>query len=191
MDQSQLLAAVGALAAVAVVAIVLLAVTSRARRRTREELRRSTTAVEELRARVDELAGRLSGDVDGRAHADHRESASSEFVITTLPDLAAGGQASPTAEQHDGRDESALIAPVTAGRFASAALGESLVRIVTLGHGLRQALRPENRSRIRFAVRQESKRSRRERRRDLKAARRHLRAQQSGGDRTDLREDAA
>ena len=69
-----------------------------------------------------------------------------------------------------------MSAPVSAGQFASAALGESLVRVVSLGHGVRRALSAENRNRIRFEVRREVKRSRRQRRRDLKEAKRHLRA---------------
>ena len=67
------------------------------------------------------------------------------------------------------------------------AAGESLVRVVSLAHGVRRALSAENRNRIRFEIRREVKRSRRQRRRDLKDARRHLRRQAG----TDLSEDAA
>jgi hypothetical protein len=66
-------------------------------------------------------------------------------------------------------------------------LGESLVRLVSLGYGVRRALSAENRNRIRFEVRREVKRSRRQRRRDLKDARRHVRSRAG----TDLSEDAA
>jgi hypothetical protein len=46
---------------------------------------------------------------------------------------------------------------------------------------------PENRNRIRFEMQREVKRARRQRRRDLKEAKRHLRT----GQRTELTEDAA
>ncbi len=64
---------------------------------------------------------------------------------------------------------------LTAGRFASVAVGESLVRVLSLGYGVRRALSAENRNRIRFEMRREVKRARRQRRRDLKEAKRHLR----------------
>ena len=77
--------------------------------------------------------------------------------------------------------------PLSAGQFASVALGESLVRVLSLGYGVRRALTAESRNRIRFEMRREVKRSRRQRRRDLKEAKRHLHADQ----RADLTEDAA
>lgn len=65
--------------------------------------------------------------------------------------------------------------PVPATRFVSLAAGESLVRLVSLGHGLRRALSAQNRNRIAFEVRREVRRSRKRRRRELKQTRRGLR----------------
>ena len=64
------------------------------------------------------------------------------------------------------RDGSALEvarpagAQLTAGQFASVAVGESLVRVLSFGYGVRRALSAENRNRIRFEMRREVKRSR-------------------------------
>jgi len=58
---------------------------------------------------------------------------------------------------------------------------------VSLAYGVRRAMSAENRNRIRFEMQREVKRARRQRRRDLKEAKRHLRSEQ----RTGLTEDAA
>lgn len=50
----------------------------------------------------------------------------------------------------------------------SAAVGEPLVRAVALTHGVRRALGAESRHRIRFAMRQESRRARKQRRREMR-----------------------
>ena len=65
--------------------------------------------------------------------------------------------------------------PVDARQFASAALGESVVRLVSLGYGVRRALSAENRNRIAFEMRREVRRSRKDRRRELRDLRRRLR----------------
>ena len=65
--------------------------------------------------------------------------------------------------------------PVDARQFASVAVGESLVRLVSLGYGVRRALSAENRNRIAFEMRREVRRSRKDRRRELRDLRRRLR----------------
>ena len=107
-----------------------------------------------------------------------------EVVITSLPDGTLRG--TPVAAD-DEPATTTTSTPLSAGQFASVALGESLVRVFSLGYGVRRALTAESRNRIRFEMRREVKRSRRQRRRDLKEAKRHLRADQ----RADLTEDAA
>lgn len=62
----------------------------------------------------------------------------------------------------------------------SATLGEPLVRTVSLLHGLRRALSAESRNRIRFAMRQEVRRARKQRRRDMKAAYRDAQLRSTG-----------
>jgi hypothetical protein len=60
----------------------------------------------------------------------------------------------------------------------SATLGEPLVKVVALGHGLARALSPESRNKIRFEMRREVRRSRKQRRREMKEAWRHRRGEQ-------------
>jgi hypothetical protein len=191
MDESQLLATAVAVAAVAAVSLVAVGLTSAmARQRTSEELRRSRQDVEALRARVEQLAAQVPPEAESPSAREDAGALSQEFLITSLADPVSASLALPSDRLGD-QPGQATDRRLTAGQFASTALAESLVTVVSFGHGLRRALRPEHRSRIRFAVRQEVKRARRQRRRDLKAARRLLREQQSGGERTNLQEDAA
>jgi hypothetical protein len=161
-----------AVVVVAGLAAVLLATWS-GRRRLRSELDEARADVETLRARVEALAHRADEPADPQ-----------EFVITSLDDSS---QTAPV------RLRSALAVPeggrttLPAGEFVTVALSESVVRLVSLGYGVRRALSAENRNRIRFEMRREVKRARRQRRRDLKEARRHLR----DGRHADLGEDAA
>lgn len=67
---------------------------------------------------------------------------------------------------------------VPAPLFADLVLRESVVQTASLAAGLRRALSPEVRNRVRFAMRQDLKAARRRRRLDLRAARRSWAAQQ-------------
>jgi hypothetical protein len=159
-----LLVATAVLAAVAAVAVVglVVAVTTSAsgRRRLEHELRTSRESVERLRAEVEEL----SRAVD--MPAPHRL-LDQEFVITSL------GDGPPAPADGSGSAPARLSGP----GFASLAARESLIRVVSLGHGVRRALSAESRNRIRFEVGREIRAARKRRRRELKEARRHLRAQ--------------
>jgi hypothetical protein len=166
-----LLAAVGVLALVALTAVVVMLASARAeRRRLVQELQGSRAAVEELRGQVERLSGDPDGPTEGRAHAVAGGTPTG-FVITSLRD----GSSDP-ADPHAARGDLAVV-PMSGRDFATVALTESAVRVVSLVHGVRRALSAENRNRIRFEVRREVRRSRRQRRRDLKEARRHLRTQ--------------
>ena len=172
------------LAAVAVVVAagaVALRSSRRERRRLAAQVASAHADVEALRARVEELLRELSTRAPDATGVEARE-----FVITSLPDGTLRGTPATT---HDAppRQTTGTATPLSAGQFASVALGESLVRMLSLGYGVRRALTAENRNRIRFEMRREVKRSRRQRRRDLKEAKRHLRADE----RADLTEDAA
>ena len=57
----------------------------------------------------------------------------------------------------------------------SATVGEPLVKTLAFAHGLRVALSPESRNRIRFEMKQEVRRTRKQRRQDMKAAYRQMR----------------
>lgn len=158
-------------AAVAVVALVLVALlallvsTRRGRRRTDAALAASRAEIAALRERLDALVGPLEApapDPSARP-APRRRTDEPEFVITTAGShrAAAGDASAPPA--------------VDARQFASVAVGESLVRLVSLGYGVRRALAAENRNRIAFEMRREVRRSRKSRRRELRDLRRRLR----------------
>ena len=173
-----LIVTVAAVAVVVAAGAVALRASRRERRRLAAQVESAHADVEALRARVEELSRELStstGVTGAEAH---------EFVITSLPDGTLRG--TPVAAD-DEPATTTTSTPLSAGQFASVALGESLVRVFSLGYGVRRALTAESRNRIRFEMRREVKRSRRQRRRDLKEAKRHLRADQ----RADLTEDAA
>ncbi|QIG43503.1 hypothetical protein G5V58_12665 [Nocardioides anomalus] len=70
---------------------------------------------------------------------------------------------------------------VPAPVFADLLLKETVVQTASLLHGVRRALAPETRNRIRFHVRQEVKRSRKQRRADLRDFRREWAARQREG----------
>lgn len=147
----------------------------RGRRRVERRLTESLAEVQSLRERVDDLCRQM--DRRSASDSDTEPDRPREFVITSLPDaVAARTLAVP------GKPGASL----SAGQFTTVALSESLVRVVAVGYGVRRALSPESRNRIRFAMRQEVRRSRRQRRRDLKEAKRQLRTHPSG-----LTEDAA
>ena len=137
---------------------------SRARRRLADELAASREELAVVQRRLDGLARRMPP-----------APSPPEFVITTAgaPD-----------EPDERSDAPAVHQQLTARQFASVALGESLVTLASFGYGVRRALSPENRNRIAFEMRREVRRARKQRRRDLKEAKRHLRAQS-------LDEDAA
>jgi hypothetical protein len=86
-----------------------------------------------------------------------------EFVITRMGEPEPEAEPAPT-----------VPAPV----FADLLLKETVVQTASLFQGLRRALSPETRNRIRFHMRQEVKRSRKQRRSELRAARREWAARQ-------------
>jgi hypothetical protein len=72
----------------------------------------------------------------------------------------------------------AAVPTVPTPAFVDIVLRESLIRTASLAAGLRRALAPDVRNRIRFEMKREVKRSRKQRRVLLREARRHLRARQ-------------
>ena len=79
---------------------------------------------------------------------------------------------------HVGEPEPEPVPTVAAPVFADLLLKETVVQTASLFHGLRRALSPETRNRIRFHMRQEVKRSRKQRRAELREVRREWAARQ-------------
>jgi hypothetical protein len=124
-----------------------------------------------LRSRIDGLEERLSSSSPSSdpersselAAVDTRPLDEPEYVITRVGELAPEPEPVPT-----------VAAPV----FADIVLRETVVQTASLLHGLRRALAPETRNRIRFQMRQEVKRSRKQRRIELREVRREWAARQ-------------
>jgi hypothetical protein len=181
MSSGQMTVLAAAVAAAVLALVVLLAVLVSARR----GRRRTEAALAASRAEIAALEGRLDALVAQHASpaappAPRHRAGEPEFVITTAGDVRE-------------RDASPAPAPpqVDARQFASVAVGESLVRLVSLGYGVRRALSAENRNRIAFEMRRERLRSRKDRRRELRDLRRRLR-EEPGADAGAARtEDAA
>jgi len=130
-------------------------------RRTRRELTQTRLEAAELRSRVDALAEQLR--VPEPAPTTAPSTAPTEFVITAM---GVDNADEPPVQRLEGR------------LFADIVLRETVVRAVSLTHGVRRALAPETRNRIRFEMRREVKRSRKQRRADTKAALRDWEARQ-------------
>jgi hypothetical protein len=155
----------GLLTVLAAAAILVVAVLCallggvRRRRRLEDSLAASREELVAVQRRLDALARQVAPPAP-RVRTDE-----TEYVITTA--------GSPTT------DEVAVAAPpvqqLTARQFASVALGESLVTVLSFGYGVRRALSPENRNRIAFEMKREVRRARKQRRRELKEHRRRLR----------------
>jgi hypothetical protein len=148
--------AVGGLALLCLVLVVVVL-------RLRASGDRSRAEVDALRDRLE----RLEADAGEPASAPaptttSAEAAPVEFVITDL-----GTRTEPDPEP---------VSVVAAPAFADIVVKETVVMAASLAHGLRRGLTPANRNRIRFEMKQEVRRSRKQRRIDLKAARRDLHA---------------
>jgi hypothetical protein len=157
-DQAVLLAVGGLVLVCLVLVVALLRVRSGARRIAHE--------VSLLRQRLDDLE-----QTRVRAPAATAPTTPVEFVITDL------GQEKPGPE----------VAPLDGPAFADIVLKETVVKAASLAHGVRRGLAPATRNRIRFEMKQEVRRSRKQRRVDLKAAQRDLHARQ----RASLAEEAS
>jgi hypothetical protein len=141
-------------AVLGVLALALSVTLLRVRTRTDRELAEARAEAASLRGQVEEIERRLA--------APAARPAATEYVITHLGE--------PEPEPSPPAIDRAL--------FADLVLRESVLKAASLGHGLRRALSPEARNRIRFEMRREVKRSRKQRRLDVRAARREWAARQ-------------
>jgi hypothetical protein len=153
-DQAVLLA-VGGLAVLCLLLAVTLLV---AVRRMRAAGARADAELADLRDRLGRLEQRPA-----RAASSPAAPAPVEFVITDL-----GTRRDPDPEP----------ARLDRAAFADVVLKETVVKAASLAHGVRRGLAPATRNRIRFEMKQEVRRARKQRRADLKAAQRDLHARQ-------------
>jgi hypothetical protein len=120
---------------------------------------RSRTEIDALRQRLERLEERDAGPTPAAAPV----AAAVEYVIT---DLGRPSEPEPEPVHLEG------------AAFADVVLKETVVKAASLAHGVRRGLAPATRNRIRFEMKQEVRRSRKQRRADLKAAQRDLHARQ-------------
>lgn len=151
--------------------LVAVFVAWRGRSRARRAAAGAEASAAQLRARLEALEqgldslgerGAEAGGVRRGRGVAHTEQ---QFVITSL-----GGE--PTGQRPGSVPAPALPAPA----FADAVLRDTVVHAAALVHGVRRALSPEVRNRIRFEMGREMKRTRKERRVEVKEALREYRA---------------
>jgi hypothetical protein len=142
------------------IALVAMVLALRQLARVRRESRQLRERLEGLEQRLDELPDEPPAAL---AEATGADDAQAEFVITGLP------------------SRQVVPARIEGRLFADIVLRETVVMTASLVHGLRRALTPENRFRMRYEMTREMGRSRKERREELRAARRYLRAQRGAG----------
>lgn len=150
-----------AVGGLAVLCLVLLVVTVGARRAWARERVATRRELADLRARLDGLEQEHPSAPAATPDAD--------FVITGLG--AEQPAPAPVAAP-------APAAPIDGAAFADTVLRETVVKAASLAHGVRRGLAPATRNRIRFEMKQEVRRARRQRRADLKQAQRDLHARQ-------------
>ncbi|GAB3020045.1 hypothetical protein GCM10011376_36830 [Nocardioides flavus (ex Wang et al. 2016)] len=146
--------------------------------RARSHARRAETTAAALAERV----ALLESSAAGRRPVDDEPAAVDAAVDTYVI----------TGVRLDDRDEPAVpaashAAPIDGRLFTDIVARETVVKAASWTHGLRRALSPASRNRIRFEVRQETRRAGRERRAETKQALREFRARE----RAALREDVA
>ena len=148
----------------ALVALVLSVALVRTRARTVRALEQSRAETAALRDQLAALERRVGQPT---------VAPEASFVITDL------GHEQARAEEPAPKVESAL--------FADLVLRETVVKAASLAHGVRRALDPETRHRIRFEMKREVKRARKQRKADTREARREWAARQ----RADLGEEGS
>jgi hypothetical protein len=147
-----------AVAVLVACALLVLVILQRDRRRLRSELDARQADLEALRHRVDGLTARVPRHVDD-----------TEYVITAL---------GTTADELVPETERQVATRIDGKLFADLVLRETVVRAASLTHGVRRALSSEVVWRVRGEVRRELKRVRKQRKADLKVARREWEARQ-------------
>lgn len=144
----------------------------RTRERSEQVLANAATDVDALREELDALQLRLHEEAEQLEEArrtlrlaDVTIVDDQEYRITELGQRRAAGPL-------------AMVPTVPGPQFVDMMLRESLVRTASIAAGLRRALAPEVRNRIRFEMKREVKRSRKQRKVDMKQARREWEARQ-------------
>lgn len=168
-------------AAIVVVAVVVLlvavvvrltAVVHRARSESRAVLASAARDAEALRGQLVELEEQL------REQASLVEQAALERTGSPLPEVTFVDDREYVITDLERRRGRTAVPTVPTPVFVDIVLRESLIRTASLAAGVRRALAPEVRHRVRFEMKREVKRSRKQRRLRLRQARRDLATRQ-------------
>jgi len=130
-------------------------------RRSRADLAATRREAADLRERVDARAASVA------ARAADRPEDEAGYLITRVGEVPESSS-----------EPSYVPARIEGRLFADIVLRETVVKTAALTHGVLRALTAENRNRIRFEMKREVRRSRKQRRADLKTARREWEARQ-------------
>lgn len=151
--------AAGALTLSVALLVALVVVVVRSRARTRSVYEEARVAQEELVRRIEQLERPIT--------AGNAPETVAEFVITDV-----GAAVSPRSREDAGatRIEGRLFVDIVAR--------ETVVKAASWTHAVRRALSAENRNRLRFEMRRETKRATRRRKADIKEALRQYYANQ-------------
>lgn len=158
-----------ALAAAVVVAVPACVAALRAGRRSRAELASRLSEAQRKVAALGERVEALTNEVVETRQLAEEQTARRDvapFLITGL------------VERSEGDRQAQVVQAIEASSphwVPAKPLREALVRTVSLGHGVRRALSPDSRDRILLEMRAEVRRSRRQRKAELKAVRKYLR----------------
>lgn len=157
----------GAVALAVVLTVLALLAVRSASRRSRElgeALAQAETRAHDLAERLARLEQRAAEPAAERGHEDDRPVVHRAVVVDSSTGDPMAGEI--VAERIDGR------------LFTDIVARETVIKAASWTHGVRRALAPEVRHRIRFEMRRELKRARKQRRADLKAALRDLQARE-------------
>lgn len=151
-------------ASLAALLVVVVAAGWQLQRTQRLASQRLEAALAETRAETAELRARLDALTASMAPAPDPQAEQREWVITAI-----GDEPEAPAE---------AVQRIEGRLFADIVLRETVVKAASLGHGVRRVLAPETRNRIRFQMRQETKRLRKERKATVRQLQREAAARQ-------------
>ncbi len=162
-----------AVAAVALAAAALVcALGVRSGRRRRAQLHRELIAAQRDVLALTERLDSLTAEVAQTRLAAREQATRQEIAPYVITGIVESPEPDATPRQAE------IVHAIETSRpvwLPAKPLRETLVRTVALAHGLRRALDPDNRDRIRLEMQAEIRRSRRQRKAELKAVKKYLR----------------
>lgn len=145
------------------------------RRRTADLLQEAASGAEELREQLAQIQVQLE------EQALREETERARYVTSRAPVVLDDREYVITDLGERRTLASVPVPTLPAPVFVDILVRESMIRTASLAAGLRRALSPEVRNRIRFEMKREVKRSRKQRKLDTRQARREFEARQRAG----------